>query len=112
MGEVVFLAGRQARQKDEPNSSDQDQPISSDQHRAEVRVFPGARQLGLIEGIAAYMATLGEVEARNFLVFHFEVVELSRLVEQGISNAEIDSYIFTTARAIWARVRKIQAGAA
>jgi hypothetical protein len=105
MSEVISIGERSKGPEKEDAASDPS-------HSAEVRAFPGARQLRMIETIAAHMATLGEVEARRFLVFHFEVVELSRLVEQGVSDPEIDRYIFTTARAIWSRVRKIQAGAA
>ncbi|WP_315747581.1 MULTISPECIES: hypothetical protein [unclassified Bradyrhizobium] len=109
MVEVVSLSARRPERRRQTQAA---MPIQSGHFRGTVRVFPGPRQLRMIECIAAHMATLGELQAREFLVFHFEVVELSRLIDQGISDAEIDSYIFTTARAIWARVRRIQAGAA
>lgn len=76
-----------------------------------VRVFPGARHLRMVDNIAAYMATLDDVKAEEFLISHFEI-EDRRLTAQGISDPEIEKYIFTTARAVWSRLRTVKAGVA
>jgi hypothetical protein len=65
----------------------------------------------MIENIAAHMATLGDVEAEKFLVWHFDV-EWGRLTEQGVAENEIEKYVYTTARAVWSRLHKMRAGAA
>jgi hypothetical protein len=76
-----------------------------------VRAFPGARLVRMVNAIAARMATLDDVKAEEFLVSHFEI-EDRRLTAQGIPDPEIEKYIFTTARAVWSRLRTIKAGVA
>jgi hypothetical protein len=83
----------------------------SSHEAAIIRPFPGERQFRMINTIAAHMATLSDAEAEKFLVFHFDV-EWGRLTEQGISEQEIEKYVFTTARAVWSRLRRIRVGAA
>jgi hypothetical protein len=76
-----------------------------------VHAFPGTRHLRMINNIVAYMATLDDVKAEEFLVSHFEI-EDRRLTAQGIPDPEIEKYIFTAAREIWLRLRTVKAGVA
>jgi len=104
MGDVVTL--------DEARSHrGADIEIGRRRGRSIVIAFPGPRHRRMVDNLAAHMATLDDVEAEEFLVFHF-TVEDRRLTEQGIPDPEIEKYIFETARAIWARLRTIKAGVA
>jgi hypothetical protein len=76
-----------------------------------IHAFPAVRHVRMIKNIARYMAQLPDAEAESYLVRHFDV-EWGRLIECGVSDEEIEKYIFTTARAIWSLLSKIRAGAA
>jgi hypothetical protein len=103
MGDVVLLKERS------PSGRRTNRPRCGS--RCVVRAFPGKHHLQIINNIASHMATLDDATEEEFLIFHFEIEE-RRLIEQGIAEPEIDRYIFETARAIWARLRKIRKGAA
>lgn len=79
--------------------------------RSSVVPFPGPRQMRMIETIAHHLSTLTDIDAERFMVGHFAIEE-RRLVEQSVSEPDIDRYIFETARAIWMRLDQIVAGAA
>jgi hypothetical protein len=78
---------------------------------ATIHPFPAVRHVRMIRNIAKHMAHLGDAEAERYLVWHFDV-EWGRLIECGVSEEEIETYIFTTPRAIWSLLSKIRAGAA
>jgi Family of unknown function (DUF6074) len=76
-----------------------------------VRAFPGDRQLRVVESVAAILATVSDADAEQFMVSHLDV-EWGRLEAFGVPENEIERHIFTTARAIWMRMRTIGAGVA
>jgi hypothetical protein len=96
MGEIVYLADVERLPRDADGA---------EVMHCVVRPFPGERHLAMVENIARLLNDLSDDAADQFLVEHFDI-EWDRLTAQGVSEPEIEKYIFTTARAIWLRLRK------